>query len=362
MGKCTAINSAGAPRKRQRLSGRRSWPAPEKLRLPRAMFVLFCLCSHGQSTSSSQTEIEARADSILKQMTIEEKIDLLGRGGWFLRGRCSQTGRAPFQKWRRTSGCAQRWPAHNYGRRNCPGGDLESGTGRARSAPKSAGMGPGQRSPFSVGARRKYLSPPMNGRNFEYLGEDPFLASRIAVGYIQGVQDQGVSATVKHFMGNNSEYDRHNTNSAMDERTMREIYLPVFEAAVREAYVGAIMDSYNLTNGAHMTQNDYLNTDVAKKEWGFNGIIMSDWTSTYDAVAAANGGLDLEMPSGAFLNRKNLKPALTEGRVSVATIDDKVRRILRVAARFGWLDQEQAEISIPRYNQQGRQAAASGRA
>jgi len=210
---------------------------------------------------------------------------------------------------------------------------------------------------FLLGPGVNIYRAPMNGRNFEYLGEDPFLASRIAVGYIKGVQDQGVSATVKHFMGNNSEYDRHNTDSAMDERTMREIYLPVFEAAVREAHVGAIMDSYNLTNGAHMTQNDYLNTDVAKKEWGFNGIIMSDWTSTYDAVAAANGGLDLEMPSGAFLNRKNLKPAITEGRVSVATIDDKVRRILRVAARFGWLDQEQAEISIPRYNQQGRQAA-----
>ena len=91
------------------------------------------------------------------------------------------------------------------------------------------------------------------------------------------MQSQGVSATVKHFMGNNSEYDRHNVDSIIDERTMREIYLPAFEAAVKEAHVGAIMDSYNLTNGQHITQNDYLNTDVAKKEWGFTGIMMSDW-------------------------------------------------------------------------------------
>ena len=198
---------------------------------------------------------------------------------------------------------------------------------------------------------------PMNGRNFEYFGEDPFLASQIAIGYIKGVQSRGVVATVKHFMANNSEFDRHNTDLVIDERTMREIYLPAFEAAVGNAHVGAIMESYNLTNGEHMTQNGYLNIDVVKKEWGFDGIIMSDWSSTYSAVAAANGGLDLEMPFGAFLNRQNLLPAIEEGKVSVTTIDDKVRRILGVAERFGWLDREQVDLSIPRYNQQGREVA-----
>src|SRR5260221_5816047 len=117
------------------------------------------------------------------------------------------------------------------------------------------------------------------------------------------------------------------------------------------------MDSYNLTNGAHMTQNDYLNTDVAKKEWGFNGIIMSDWTSTYDAVAAANGGLDLEMPSGKFMNRTTLLPAVRSGKVSEATIDDKVRRILRTAIQFGWMDRDQTNNAIPRLNADGRQVA-----
>ncbi len=210
---------------------------------------------------------------------------------------------------------------------------------------------------FLLGPGVNIYRSPMNGRNFEYFGEDPFLASRIAVGYINGVQSQGVSATVKHFIGNNSEFDRHHTDSIIDERTMREIYLPVFEAAVKEANVGAIMNSYNLTNGTHVSQSGYLNTDVARKDWGFTGLMMSDWFGTYDGVAAANGGLDLEMPSGAHMNRETLLPAIKQGKVAVADIDEKVRRILRTAIRFGWLDRDQTDISIPRYNQQGRSVA-----
>src|SRR5579875_1016161 len=175
---------------------------------------------------------------------------------------------------------------------------------------------------------------PMAGRNFEYLGEDPWLASRIAVGYIEGVQSQGVSATVKHFALNDQEYNRHNSSSDADERTLREIHLPAFEAAVKEANVGAIMDSYNLVNGTHSTQNGWLNNTVAKQEWGFKGVIMSDWDSVYDGVAAVNNGLDLEMPFLHYLSPEILLPAVASGRVSTATIDDHVRRILRLILRF----------------------------
>jgi beta-glucosidase len=165
-------------------------------------------------------------------------------------------------------------------------------------------------------------------------------------------------------MGNNQEFLRHDADSIIDERTMREIYLPTFEAAVKEAQVGAIMDSYNLINGQHATQNGVINNDVAKKEWGFEGIIMSDWDATYDGVAAANGGLDLEMPSGKFMNRATLLPAVKSGKVSEATIDDKVRRILRTAIRFGWLDRDQTDLSVPLYNAKGGEvtleAARSG--
>jgi beta-glucosidase len=198
---------------------------------------------------------------------------------------------------------------------------------------------------------------PMCGRNFEYLGEDPYLASRMAVSMIEGIQSRGVIATAKHFVANDQEFDRNNVSSDVEERTLREIYLPPFEASVKEAHVGAIMDGYNLVNGVHMTQNDYLNTQIVKKEWGFDGIIMSDWGATHDAIGAANGGLDLEMPSADYLNRKNLLPAIERGGVSRATIDDKVRRILRKAIQFGFLDRDQTDASIPLLDQNSRAVA-----
>jgi len=210
---------------------------------------------------------------------------------------------------------------------------------------------------FMLGPGVNIYRAPMNGRNFEYFGEDPFLTARTAVAYIEGMQNEGVSATIKHFVGNNSEFDRHNTDSIIDERTLREIYLPSFEAAVKEAHVGAIMDSYNLTNGTHMTQNGLFNTDLVKKEWMFPGIVVSDWDATYDGVAAANSGLDLEMPSGKFMNRATLLPAIKAGTVSEATIDDKVRRILRTAIRFGWLDHDQTDLSVSLFNVAGDQVA-----
>jgi beta-glucosidase len=309
-----------------------------------------------QTTTPDTVTVEERVESLLSKMTLEEKIDMLGGvDGFFIRG----LPRLGLPRLKMADGPMG---VRNFG----PATAMAAGIGLA--ATWNAALAERVGTELGRDARAKgvhfLLAPgvniyraPMNGRNFEYFGEDPFLASRIAVGYIKGVQSQGVSATVKHYMGNNSEFDRHNTDSIIDERTMREIYLPVFEAAVKEAQVGAIMDSYNLTNGAHLTQNGYLNTDVAKNEWSFRGIMMSDWTSTYDGIAAANGGLDLEMPAGAFMNRETLLPAIQQGKVTVATIDEKVRRILRTAIRFGWLDRDQTDFSIPRYNQQGRSAA-----
>src|SRR2546425_5716294 len=309
-----------------------------------------------QSLAPSARDTENKVESILKQMTLEEKIDLLGGvDGFFIRG----FPRLGLPRLKMADG--------PIGVRN-EGPATVMAAGIALAATWDSGLAERVGTEIGRDARAKgvhfLLGPgvniyraPMNGRNFEYFGEDPFLASRIAVGYIKGVQGQGVSATVKHFMGNNSEFDRHHTDSVIDERAIREIYLPVFEAAVKEARVGAIMDSYNLTNGLHMTQNSYFNTDIVRKEWGFEGLIMSDWTSTYDAVGAANGGLDLEMPFAKFMNRESLLPAIKEGKVSVATVDEKVRRILQTAIRFGWLDRDQTDLSIPRYNPQGRLAA-----
>jgi beta-glucosidase len=151
-------------------------------------------------------------------------------------------------------------------------------------------------------------------------------------------------------------------SSDIDERTLREIYLPAFEASVKEGHVGAVMDAYNLVNGSYMTQNVHLNNEILKKEWGFDGILMSDWGATHDGIAAAKGGLDLEMPSPIFMNRDTLLPAINlsvndPGSLSMAVLDDKVRRILRKAIEFGFLDQPQTDMSIPTYSQEGRQVA-----
>src|SRR3990172_8452802 len=137
------------------------------------------------------------------------------------------------------------------------------------------------------------------------------------------------------------------------------MYLPIFEAAVKEAVVGAVMSSYNLTNGEHMSANRRL-ADVLKQEWGFPGVLMSDWGAVHSTLGAANGGTDLEMPGPQYFNRDSLLPLVQQGRVSPATIDDKVRRLLRNIVRFGWMDRPQLDPSIPRHSQTGRQAALEG--
>lgn len=321
-------------------------------------FLAAVLIVNGQTQmfSAAQPNLENRVNTILQQMTLEEKIDLLGgTDGFFVRG-LSRLGIPRLKMADGPLGVRNFGPATTFA-----GGIALAATWNPALAERiGTEMGRDARAKgvhFLLGPGVNIYRSPLNGRNFEYFGEDPFLASRLAVGYIKGVQSQGVSATVKHFMANNSEFDRHNTDSVIDERTMREIYLPAFEAAVKEAQVGSIMNSYNLINGVHATQNGWMNNEVAKREWGFDGIMMSDWNSTYDDAGAANGGLDLEMPSGKFLNKQKLLPLVKEGKVTESTIDDKVRRILRTAVRFGWLDHDQTDFSIPRLNWLGQQAA-----
>jgi beta-glucosidase len=318
------------------------------------LFLVLPFLAWSQAQTSSP-DVEARVDSLLKKLTIEEKVDLIGGVDSFYIRANEKIG---LPRLKMADGPVG---VRNYGPSTVFGGIGLAATWDPELAGRiGAIIGQDARARgvhFMLGPGVNIYRAPLNGRNFEYFGEDPFLAARTAVAYINGMQSQGVSATIKHFMGNNSEFDRHNTDSIIDERTMREIYLPVFEAAVKEGHVGAIMDSYNLTNGLHMTQNGYLNTDVVKKEWDFAGIVMSDWDATYDGVAAANGGLDVEMPSGKFMNRATLLPAIKAGTVSEATIDDKVRRILRTAIQFGWPDHDQTDLSIPLLNVAGKQIA-----
>ncbi|MDX2110544.1 MAG: glycoside hydrolase family 3 C-terminal domain-containing protein [Verrucomicrobiota bacterium] len=188
---------------------------------------------------------------------------------------------------------------------------------------------------------------PLCGRNFEYLGEDPILSGKLATAYIRGVQDQGVAATVKHFAANFQEYDRHGISSDADERTLREVYLKAFEMAVKDGGTAALMTAYNLINGEHCSEHDWLLQTVLKGEWGYSGLVMSDWDSTYSAVGAVANGLDLEMPWAKRMTAEQLKPALANGLITVAMLDDKVRRLLRLAVCFGWLDHPQKDETIP---------------
>src|SRR5438270_3477675 len=256
---------------------------------------LFLICATSTILQAQSLSSNDRVESILGKMSPEEKIDYIGGTGFAIRAMPTlqlpafemsdgplgvrSNSRLASTVYAAGIGLAATWDpilAETVG----------GGIGRdARARGLHFMLGPGV---------NIYRSP-RNGRNFEYFGEDPFLASTIAVGYITGMQAQGVSATIKHVLANNSEFLRHDSDSVVDERSLREIYLPTFEAAVKQAHVGAIMDSYNLINGAHATQNGYSNVGIVRKQWGFDGIIMSDWRSTYDGVAAANSSLDLEM-------------------------------------------------------------------
>lgn len=198
------------------------------------------------------------------------------------------------------------------------------------------------------------------GRNFEYFSEDPFLNAALVVPYVEGVQSQGVIACAKHYALNDQEYIRHNVSVDVDERTMREIYLPSFEAAVTKGHVDAVMNSYNLVNGVHATENAFLNREVLKGDWGFKGILFSDWGATYSAVDAANNGLDLEMPYARFMNLKNLLAAVKNGQVKESTIDDKVLRVVRTALRYGFMDRPQFDPADSTYSVADRAVALQG--
>lgn len=187
---------------------------------------------------------------------------------------------------------------------------------------------------------------PLNGRNFEYMGEDPYLASRMVVPYIQGVQQNGVAACVKHFALNNQEINRHTLNVIVDDRALYEIYLPAFKAAVQEGKAWAIMGAYNLYKGQHACHNQYLLNDILKGEWGFDGVVVSDWGGTHDTDQAITNGLDMEFgswtnglsngTSNAYDNYYLAMPYLQriqEGKAGTKELDDKVRRILRLAFR-----------------------------
>ncbi len=312
-----------------------------------------------QAPAPDSPAIEEQAHAMLSRLTLEQKIELLGGIDSMYTHAMPSIGLPRFKMSDASVGVRTWGPTTAY----AGGVALAASWDRdlAREIGESLGRDARARNVnFLLGPGVDIARSPVGGRNFEYLSEDPYLNSALVVPFIEGVQSQGVIATVKHYALNDQEFNRHNASSDVDERTMREIYLPAFEAAVTQGHVDAVMNSYNLVNGVHATQNEFLNLKVLKGDWGFKGILMSDWDATYDGVAAANNGLDLEMPSPKFMNQKNLLPAVKSGEVKESTIDDKVLRLLRADLRYGFTTRPQFDPADSTYSVADRAVALKG--
>src|SRR5215471_18705276 len=295
--------------------------------------------TNGPLDTLAQPTTDAKVETLIAQMTLEEKIQMVHgerRRGFI--GYVPPIPRLGIPEIALTDGPA--------GVRHGPGTAfpapvaLAATWDRALAEEYGAALGAETKAKgqnILLGPMVNIVRVPEGGRNFETFGEDPYLTAQIATAEIRGIQSQGVMAEVKHYAANNQEKDRLQVSADVDERTLREIYLPAFEAAVKEAKVGSVMAAYNKVNGTFSSENSHLLKDILKSEWAFDGFVVSDWGATHSTVDAANNGLDIEMPDGKFFGEP-LLAAVRSGQVSQATIDDKVRRILRMMLRFGFLE------------------------
>ena len=203
---------------------------------------------------------------------------------------------------------------------------------------------------------------PLGGRNFEYYSEDPHLASEVGIAYVEGVQSEGVGTSLKHYVANNQEHNRMTSSSNVNERVLREIYLAAFEPIIKRANPWTVMSAYNRINGVYASEHDELVNGVLKGEWGYDGVVVSDWTAAKSTVGSANGGLDLEMPGPAVHYGDALLTAVRDQQVSEAVIDDHAGRILQLIERCGLLDgnpkSQRAELGSAAHRDIARQAAA----
>jgi beta-glucosidase len=287
--------------------------------------------------AQSADQIEQKIDALINQLTLDEKITLLGGTGF----------------------ASPAIPRLAIPALTMTDGPVGVRSGRSTAFPASIALGAtwnpvlageyGKAIAEEARAKQKYmlLGPcininrvPQGGRSFESFGEDPYLMSRLVVDYVRGVQSQGIAACTKHFATNNQEYERLTISTEISERALREIYLPAFMAAVQEGGTLGIMSAYNKLNGIYCSEDPFLLDDILKKEWGFEGMIVSDWGAVHSTVGTANAGLDIEMPHGTHLNVDSLKGPIARGEVKVSAIDAKIRRTLRVIFRIGLFEKK----------------------
>ena len=301
----------------------------------------------GAKAQQIDAAAEARVNKLISQMTLEEKVKMLSgtSDGMHVPGLARlgipelkfSDGQVGVRCW----GKATAYPA---GAMLASTWDVE----QARAVGKALGRDSRAR------AVHVLLAPGMdlyrvaqNGRNFEYFGEDPYLAAKIAVGYIQGVQGEKVAVSAKHYAANDQEVQRDSINTIIDERRLHEICFPPFKASVQEGGAWTLMAAYNKVNGEWCTANRYLLTDVLRNQWGFKGVMMSDWGAVHECLGPITAGNDLEMGSTVHYTLDNIKRLMQEGKVTQADIDEHVRRILRMTVAMGWMDNKQEDKSIP---------------
>ena len=291
-----------------------------------------------------------KAADLVSKMTLQEKVDLIsGKIDGFHTAEIARLGIPSVRMADGPQGVRNKTKSTFY-----PSGIATAATWN-RAAAK--GVGEGIASDAKARGVGIMLGPGVNiyrsalcGRNFEYYGEDPYLTGEIAASYIIGMQDQGVMATIKHFAVNNQEFDRHGTGSNVDERTANEIYFAAFRKAVEKADVACVMTSYNPLNGTHAAENPWLIKDNLRA-WGFDGIVMSDWTSTYDPLLFMYSGIDFEMPKVYVTKYEVIKEMIDNGVLPEAVLDEKCIHILQAFSAYGFLDgKEIGDKSIPEDN------------
>ena len=304
--------------------------------MKRIIFIIGCTFATASLSAQVITvQMEENACKVVSQMTLEEKVALINGHDTFYTAGISRLG---IPQVRMSDGPQGVRGVHST---MYPCNLMNTATwNRESTYSYGQGMGIDSRErgiQVILGPAVNIYRYPLAGRAFEYMGEDPYLTSEMAVQYIKGVQDEGVMACVKHFACNNQEWDRNNVSSDVDERTLQEIYLPAFRKAVTEAHVGSVMNSYNLLNNVWATENSYLNWDILRGQWGFKGILMSDWGAVHNDLAAILGGTDLDMPGGHF-QVAHIKAAIDNGVIREADIDTMCQHIIQTIYAFGWQD------------------------
>ena len=335
-------------------------PRSVSLKLSVVVILANLICSVSSFAQKPNPQIETKVENLLKQLTLDEKISLIAGTGFDT----VPIPRLGIPSLKMTDG--------PIGVRQAPATSFPSSIALAASFDPDLIKRVAQAIAQETKAKGKnvLLGPcvniqrtPFGGRNFESFGEDPFLAAQMAVAYIKGMQSENVIPSVKHFAANNQEIDRMTIDVRVDERALNEIYFPAFKAAVEKGNVWSVMAAYNKLNGFYASENNYLLTEVLKKRWNFQGLVMSDWGAVHSTVPTLKNGLDLEMPTGGFLNSEAVKKALTANEISETNINEMVRRLIRVMFFAGLMDAktpDNGSIDTPEHRQIALEAARGG--